>query len=296
MPKDSAVNQPKQKLLIPYRVAIALQEDGWICRSDITWFKPNSMPSSVKDRLSCTTERIFHFVKSRKYWYDLDSIRVEHQNPMEMGKYFSENRTQKAKRFRRRESQFQTVPTESPHRASKDVIGRYEGKRKQPPSPHGLKRWERGKNVWEERFAPLGKNPGDVARIGERIGVDSKAGGWGRPRAGLDMPHGDHPIGKNPSDFWEINTQPFPDAHFSVYPEEICVKPILSSCPPDGIVLDPFAGSFTTAKVARDLDRNSISIEIQPKYLELAKKRLRIGEQLQLDTGITDYEIVEFKK
>ncbi|MEW6624572.1 MAG: DNA methyltransferase [Bacillota bacterium] len=70
--------KPKQKMLMPYRVAIALQEDGWLCRNDITWFKRNSMPSSVKDRLTCTTERIFHFVKSRHYYYNLDVIRIPH--------------------------------------------------------------------------------------------------------------------------------------------------------------------------------------------------------------------------
>ena len=103
-------------------------------------------------------------------------------------------------------------------------------------------------------------------------------------------------MGKNPGDFWEICTQPYPDAHFATFPPELIEPIIKSSCPPDGIVLDPFAGSFTSVKVARDLNRNSISIEIQPKYLELAKKRLKIGEQLQLDTGIIDYEIVEFQK
>jgi len=61
--------KPKQKLLIPYRVAIALQADGWTCRNDLVWQKLNPLPSSVKDRLTCTTERIFHFVKSQKYFY-----------------------------------------------------------------------------------------------------------------------------------------------------------------------------------------------------------------------------------
>jgi len=56
--------QPKQLMLMPSRVAIALQEDGWILRNDIIWNKPNPMPSSVKDRLNTTYEHIFHFVKS----------------------------------------------------------------------------------------------------------------------------------------------------------------------------------------------------------------------------------------
>jgi len=55
------------------------------------------------------------------------------------------------------------------------------------------------------------------------------------------------------------------------------------------IVLDPFGGSGTVAKVARDLGRSSISCELNPEYVEIAKKRLRIGEQL--DSGVCEYEV-----
>jgi len=77
--------QPKQQLMIPERVAIAMQEDGWILRNKIIWYKPNAMPSSVKDRLNTTYESIFMFSKSRKYYFDLDSIRVPHKT-MDTGK------------------------------------------------------------------------------------------------------------------------------------------------------------------------------------------------------------------
>lgn len=70
----------KQLLLIPSRVAVALQDDGWVCRNDIIWHKPNPMPSSAKDRLKNTFDHVFHFVKSRKYYYDLDAIRELHQS------------------------------------------------------------------------------------------------------------------------------------------------------------------------------------------------------------------------
>jgi DNA modification methylase len=69
----------KQKNLIPHRVAIALQSDGWVVRNDATWLKPNPMPSSVKDRLNTTTEQIFHLTPQPDYWYDLDAIREPHQ-------------------------------------------------------------------------------------------------------------------------------------------------------------------------------------------------------------------------
>ncbi len=71
--------QPKQKLMMPARVAIALQHDGWILRSDIIWHKPNHMPSSVKDRLTNAYEHVFLFAKARRYYFDLDAIRIPHQ-------------------------------------------------------------------------------------------------------------------------------------------------------------------------------------------------------------------------
>lgn len=77
---DGGWLQPKQLMLIPVRVAIALQDDGWVLRNDIIWHKPNPMPSSVKDRLNCTFEHVFHFVKSRKYYYNLDMIREPHSS------------------------------------------------------------------------------------------------------------------------------------------------------------------------------------------------------------------------
>ena len=63
---------------IPWRVALALQDDGWLLRSDIIWHKPNAMPSSVKDRPTVDHEYIFLFSKSREYYYDADAIREEH--------------------------------------------------------------------------------------------------------------------------------------------------------------------------------------------------------------------------
>jgi site-specific DNA-methyltransferase (cytosine-N4-specific) len=70
---------PKNLLGIPWRVAFALQDDGWILRNAIVWAKPNAMPESVTDRLSTRYEMLFMFSKSRRYWFDLDPIREEMQ-------------------------------------------------------------------------------------------------------------------------------------------------------------------------------------------------------------------------
>ena len=68
---------PKNLLGIPWRVAFALQDDGWILRNDIIWAKPNGMPESVTDRLSTKHEHLFLLTKSRRYWFDLDPIREQ---------------------------------------------------------------------------------------------------------------------------------------------------------------------------------------------------------------------------
>ena len=72
---DGGWLQPKQLLGIPWRVAAALQDDGWILRNCVIWFKPNHMPESVKDRLTKSYEFFFFFVKQRKYYFNLDTIR-----------------------------------------------------------------------------------------------------------------------------------------------------------------------------------------------------------------------------
>lgn len=68
----------KSKYLLPHRIAIALENQGWIVRSDAVWVKPNGMPASVKDRLNEEKEFLFHLTPSEQYYFDLDSIREPH--------------------------------------------------------------------------------------------------------------------------------------------------------------------------------------------------------------------------
>ena len=67
--------KPKDMMGIPWRVAIALQADGWYLRQDIIWHKPNPMPESVTDRCTKAHEYIFLLTKSAQYYYDADAIR-----------------------------------------------------------------------------------------------------------------------------------------------------------------------------------------------------------------------------
>lgn len=70
----------KNMLGIPWRVAFALQDDGWILRNDVIWRKTNPMPESVTDRLSGTKEYLFMFSKKPRYWFNLDPIREPHSS------------------------------------------------------------------------------------------------------------------------------------------------------------------------------------------------------------------------
>lgn len=72
--------KPKDLLGIPWRLALALQGDGWYLRNDIIWNKPNAMPESVKDRPTRSHEYIFMFTKSEKYYYDYKAMRENGRN------------------------------------------------------------------------------------------------------------------------------------------------------------------------------------------------------------------------
>lgn len=78
--QNGKLYQNKQLLMIPARLAIEMQERGWILRADIIWHKPNRIPASVTDRVNNTYEHIFHFVKSKKYYFNLNDITVLGKN------------------------------------------------------------------------------------------------------------------------------------------------------------------------------------------------------------------------
>lgn len=149
--------KPKDLLGIPWRLAFALQADGWYLRSDIIWNKPNAMPESVKDRPTRSHEYVFMLTKKEKYYYDYLAIK--------------EN-------------------------------------------------------------------------------------------------------GRNKRTIWNVNTVPFPDAHFATFPPALIEPCILASTKDNDFVLDPFFGSGTVGVVCQALKRRFIGIELNDEYVEIAKRRL----------------------
>ena len=188
---------------IPWKVAFALQADGWYLRSDIIWSKPNPMPESVHDRPTKAHEYIFLLTKSPKYYYDADAIREI------TGK-----------------------------EASWDNYG--------------------GKGMIDHPTGPGRK------QIDLTMGTSQKKA----------MPYISHPNGRNKRSVWTINTQPYSEAHFATFPEKLIEPCILAGCPEDGVVLDPFVGSGTTAAVAQKHGRKSVGVDLNKEYLDIAIKRI----------------------
>lgn len=80
--------------------------------------------------------------------------------------------------------------------------------------------------------------------------------------------------GRNMRTVWKIATKGISEAHFATSPEKLVRRCILAGCPENGIVLDPFLGSGTTLKVAKQLNRSGIGIELNQEYIQIAKKRI----------------------
>lgn len=159
-PDTPAGLKSKDLLGIPWRLALALQEDGWFLRSDIIWNKPNAMPESVKDRPTHSHEYIFMLTKKEKYFYDNQAIKED---------------------------------------------------------------------------------------------------------------------GRNKRTVWNINTTPFSEAHFATFPPALIEPCILATTKENDFVLDPFLGSGTVGLVCQEYNRKFVGIELNDKYIEIARKRLSAG-------------------
>lgn len=232
--------KPKDLVGIPWRVAFALQADGWYLRSDIIWSKPNPMPESVTDRPTKAHEYLFLLSKSPKYFYDSDAIKepaIYREDERPFGNAGG-NRNGDEGRI------FKPVFKDARH---------YDGK-------HGMK---------------------DLPETQEHIRVKrDKQRGHGRRHAGFndrwDQMTKEEQCGamKNKRSVWTVATNPYSEAHFATFPEKLIEPCVLAGAPAGGLVLDPFMGAGTTALVASKLNRKFIGIELNPKYIEMAEKRI----------------------
>jgi DNA modification methylase len=185
--------KPKDLVGIPWRVAFALQADGWWLRQDIIWHKLNPMPESVTDRCTKAHEYVFLMSKSAKYYYDNEAIK--------------ENKG--------------TITTRKASELSIVNSG-------------------------------VLSTPGIHGGFGRDITVD----------------------GRNRRSVWTVTTKPFKEAHFATFPRDLIRPMIQAGCPADGVVLDPFMGSGTTAIEAIYQGKRYIGIDLNSDYCAMAAKRI----------------------
>lgn len=132
------------------------------------------------------------------------------------------------------------------------------------------------KYYFEQQFEPLKQST--IARCKTGCGLNKGANYQGLNKTNFERLQKrmlDGTIkGRNLRSVWNIATANYKGAHFATYPKKLIETPIKAGCPKDGVVLDPFIGSGTTAVVAEELNRNWIGIELNPEYAKLAEERI----------------------
>jgi len=124
-------------------------------------------------------------------------------------------------------------------------------------------------------FTEKSRMRGGRGHFGKRGGTPEQGKNGGNPN--LHNGRWDqafHPLGRNKRTVWQIPLSKFPEAHFAVFPEKLVETCVMAATKPNGLVLDPFAGSGTVAIVAQQLGRHFVGIDCSEKYCALAKKRL----------------------
>ncbi len=241
--------QPKSLCLIPERFAVGMCERGWVLRNSIIWAKPNHMPESVTDRLTKAHEVIYHFVKQQKYYYNLDAIRESFANSS------IQRITQKTvfdQAGGLKQDELRGVPDNgNASRCNKTV--------------QSLAKKYQGKFEGDDNPESFGSPRARTQR--------NRTSDNGQEGNNMSMYWGEDVKGKNPGDVWNITTQPYPESHFAVFPLELVRRPVLVGCPPNGTVLDPFAGSGTVGEFCRRNDRNAILFELNPDYKKFIEDR-----------------------
>jgi len=252
--------KPKDLCGIPWMLAFALRADGWYLRQDIIWSKPNPMPESVTDRCTKAHEYLFLLTKSARYYYNADAIKEPATADHPPGNNNHKGLTAYESGDEHHRTKQGLVAFAQRERLGREGINSRMHQDRDSSHPPGRKlRSPKGKWSAEEPQS-------SGRRMTENVAA-ARANGSGHE----DM----FGAFRNKRSVWEIATQPFPEAHFSTFPEELVKPCILAGCPVGGTVLDPFGGSMTTMKVARDLNCKGVAIELNAEYIEIGKRRLR---------------------
>jgi DNA modification methylase len=236
---------PKSLLLGPERLVLVLLEDGWVVRNKVVWAKRNPLPSSVRDRLSCTWEVVYLLTRSPNYFFDLDAIRIPHTSRQ----------------------------TGRPGSATPVY----------PPPGHGAPDWSSEQGGGNKGLAALrdrglvghalGKNPGDVWTLSTAAFRGAHFATF--PKQLVETPV----LATCPERVCAGCGEPWRRSiertlgHLAVRGDLVKQCDCRGGWQP-GLVLDPFLGSGTVALVAIEHQRDWLGIELNPDFAAIAKKRI----------------------
>jgi site-specific DNA-methyltransferase (adenine-specific) len=246
----------KSLIGIPWRVALAMTDkQGWILRNSVIWNKVKGAPDNAKDKLRNVYEPFFHFVKTHRYFYDVDAIRSKPRQAKVVNGSVVSATGVCGIRYRR-QIELSTALSDAERANALKALNEV------------LEEVRVGK-LSDFRMIIRGQQRtthSDSAKVSGRARELAERGFYFLRY---------HPNGSKPSDVWDIlpeDTQKR-KLHFAPYPEDLCKIPILATCPQSGVVLDPFMGTGTTSLVAFQLQRKSIGIDISSEYLTIARER-----------------------
>lgn len=242
---------------VPWRVAFELIDNqGWILRNSVIWNKLKGGMDNSKDRLANVHENVFHFVKQAKgYYYDADAIRAKPRESKVVNGAIVSATGVSGVRYKR-QLELSTALDAAEKKAALSAL--------------------------EAMLADIGLGRAADFRMiirGQQRATHSdseKVSGRAkelRDKGFYFLKY--HPNGSKPGDVWDIlpeDTQRR-EAHFAPYPIDLCRLPLLATCPPGGMALDPFCGTGTTLVTARNLGRKSVGIDISRRYLETTQQR-----------------------
>lgn len=248
---------------IPWRIALKMIDDqGWILRNSIIWNKLKGGMDNSHDRLGNAHENIFHFVKKAKgYYYNVDAIRSKPRQAKIVNGSIVSATGVSGVRYKR-QIELSTSLTDAEKANAFGALQR----------------------LLDNVASGVVSDFRMVIRGQQRTTHSNSEKISGRAKELNDKGFyflKYHPKGSKPNDVWDIipEDRQKRETHSAVYPVDLCRIPILATCPPNGVVLDPFCGSGTTLIAAAIYDKKSIGIDISKKYLELTQKRLSSYEQ-----------------
>lgn len=240
---------------IPWRVALALREDGWYLRQDIIWHKPNPMPESVTDRCTKSHEYIFLMTKSPRYYYNQDAIK-EPAKDSSVARLGQDVENQEGS---------DRVPGKTNGKMKAVKFGgnkqcpdtRLQSGKEWTPNGRGGKNAFRGQGHFRDGQGPANREGRDMKDVGASIMANKKS-------------------------VWTVPTTGFDGAHFATFPPDLIKPCILAGTKPGDVVLDPFGGSGTTGMVALELGRRAVLVELNPDYAKLCDERCTTTRGLPL--------------